>query len=270
MGLGAFLTYKALKGGGGGDSNLSGFKLPEFQTEADYTELQKYLKNYGMGLMEGNVPDYYKALGETNSPEFNAALNLMKGDVASSVESSAAATGRRGGVVSSVTAQKTGELTTKMRYADYLRSLQGKQYLMGAGIGLSESARSAAQAQQGQKNTFALNRSRLDMAFRQALDNQDEKSGEALGNLLSFGIDAIGGAGGGDGGSFSDYIPEALGAAAGFIVGGPAGAMTGYQIGSKIPDSWLGGGSGSTVPPDDSFDYGAIDINDYMLKGSVA
>ena len=200
-------------------SNLEGFEIPTFEEDPDYRETQDLLKKLGIDILGGDIPDYYSGIGETGSPEFENLLSLMKGDVQSSVESAAAATGRTGGVVASQTAEKVGKLSTEARFEDYVRALQGKESLLNKGVGITESVRGAGQTQQAQENQFSLSAAGLDLEKRLGLDLQDAQQGEALGKLAEVG----------------------LGAAAGFITGGPTGAIVGaaggYDYTKLLQDS---------------------------------
>ncbi len=233
-------------------SNLEGFELPEFEEDKDYRETQDFLKTLGIDILSGDIPEYYSAIGESGSKEFEDYLGLLKGDVQSSVEASAAATGRTGGVVASQTAEKVGKLSTEARFNDYMRALQGKQSLLNTGKSITEGVRGAGQHQQAQKNEFGLKRSSLDLSKRLGLDEQDAAQGDALGKMLEMG----------------------LGAAAGYATGGVPGAVVGatqgYDYsslfdGTSKTDKPVGGDKRSRV------NIGKINIPKYKpLKGSVA
>ncbi len=230
-------------------SNLEGLEIPTFQEDPDYRETQDYLKALGINILEGDIPDYYKSIGETGGKEFEDYLNLLKGDVQAGVESSMAAAGRTGGVVASQTAEKVGRLSTEARFQDYARALQGKEFLLGTGQNITEGVRGAGQAQQAQANQFKLNATEIDLRKRLGLDEQDLAGGEALGKMLEMG----------------------LGAAAGFVVGGPAGAVIGAAGGFDYSSLLKSASIDTSVGPkkETTLEYGKI--KPYKsLKGTVA
>jgi len=207
-----------------GKSQMEGYNLPDWQEDPDYRETQDFLKGTGMDMMGGTIPDYYKGIGSPGGQEFEDYLSLMSGDIQKSAMESSAALGRGGGRAMEVASKAVGDFTTKSRWADYNRALEGKQWMFGQGRGITEGVRGTAQTQQGQENQFALKRSGLDFEKRSYLDtfdaNQDALAGENLGALLSMGVNA------------------GQGYSTGGIKGAVAGAMGGNDW-SKILDSIL-------------------------------
>ena len=127
----------------------------QYYEDPDYRETQDFLKEYGINLLDGDIPDYYKGIGESGSQEFEDLLKMTNRDITQSTTESLAKGGRgRGGALGASTAQSIGDNTAKLRYADLERSLQGKQYLMNTGAKMTEGARSAAQGEEGQVNQF--------------------------------------------------------------------------------------------------------------------
>lgn len=173
-----------------GDSGMEDVAMPEYYEDPDYREMQDILKALGPDILKGNIPEYYKPIGEFGGEEFEKYLGLAKGDVQQSVLESAAAAGRTGGVVQSAIAEETGALTTKSRYADWLRSLEGKQFLLNTGIGITESARGAGQAEEELRNRFNLDVTGLEMKKASALDdwnfNKSSMFSEGLGAAAGY------------------------------------------------------------------------------------
>ncbi len=198
------------------DSRVEGVKLPEFEEDPDYRETQDFLKELGIDILGGDIPDYFAPIGETGGKEFEDFLQLGKGDISESILEGAAATGRGGGAVESMINEAIGEFSTKARYADRLRALEGRGKLLDVGTGITERVRGAGQTQQQQKNLFNLNIAGKEIGIAQYLDefdaSQDFLSGENMGQLLSM----------------------ATNAAAGYATGGPVGAVAGAMGGSDI------------------------------------
>lgn len=169
---------------------------PEYYTDPIYTESQGALKDLGLGLMKGDVPDYYKAIGETGSDEFENMLDLTKRDISNSVMEANAASGRaRGGNLPAQTAGAISDAAIKARYGDYERSLAGKQYLLNTGINTTTGVRGSAQAEQGARNAFNWNDYNAQIQERAYKDQQDAALGKMIGTIASIGLGvATGGA----------------------------------------------------------------------------
>ena len=166
----------------------SDVEMPKYHEDEDYRFTQDYLKNFGTGLLSGNVPDYYSAIGESGSPEFESWLDLGIRDTMKSTEEALAKTGRaRGGQLAATTAQKISDKSITERYNDYLRSLEGKKYLLGLGTDITEGVRTAGQREGAARNKFSWNQYDAGVAQEQA---EDDAIGELIGTIASVGLGA--------------------------------------------------------------------------------
>jgi len=229
-GLFGFGVSKAM--GENEESLMASLEIPDWKEDLDYRKSQDYLSELGINILEGDIPDYYKGIGETGGAEFENYLNLMKGDVEKSALETSAALGRGGGAAIEMANSEVGRLSTEARYQDYVRSLAGKESLLNKGIGITEGVRGSGQNQQAQENTFALNRTKLDFQKRSYLDDYNSESaalaGDNMGNLISMGVNA----------------------GVGFATGGPIGAVAGAMGGMD----WANILKGSTKPTTTSID----------------
>jgi len=180
---------------GGGDDDYEPIARPEYYTDPAYAETQDYLKKYGMNMLEGEVPDYYKAIGETGSPEFEAMLGKTKAGISQSTAEALAKSGRaRGGQLAASTAGAIGSAEAEARYADYLRSLQGKAGLFSTGIGVTEGVRGAGQTEGARRNQFNWRDYSAQVGERNYLDakeaQEDAEFGQMIGTIASIGIGA--------------------------------------------------------------------------------
>ena len=212
MGFFDFLT-------GGGDSRVESIKPPEWYEDPDYRFGQDKLKELGGGLLEGKVPSFYQGIGETGGAEFEKFLGLTNRDILQGVNETAGRNGR-GGNAAAISAQAIADNSTKARYADYTRALQGKQDLLNLGVGVTSGVRGAGQTQGQNKNDFNVGNYKQEVANAKYLDKYDQEQssqlGETLGTIAGGGI--------------------------GFMVGGPAGAMAGAGLGSSL----MGGSGGGS------------------------
>ena len=79
--MGLFSFIGDLFGGGDDESALEGFKLPEFFEDPIFKETQEFLKDFGINILKGDIPEFFRSLGETGSKEFEDVLALTKRDI---------------------------------------------------------------------------------------------------------------------------------------------------------------------------------------------
>lgn len=186
--------------GGGAGGGSDSIVRPKYYTDPAYTETQGALKDFGLGILKGEVPDYYKAIGETGSKEFEDMLGLQMRDVKTKTAEGLAAKGMaRGGNIDAITAGALADTAIGARYSDYSRALAGKERLLGTGITTTQGVRSAAQQEGGNQNAFNwkdYNAQVEERAYQQALkDKEDAALGELIGTIASVGLGmATGGA----------------------------------------------------------------------------
>lgn len=220
-------------GGGGGDNPYANIALPKEVTDPLYTSSQAGLNDLGSGLLKGDVPDYYKSIGDFNSPQFQAMLNSVKGQIMQgSQEASAIAGTGRSGVGVTASNNALNQVLPQLGYQDYLRAVQGRGALLSAGIGVQQGVRGAAQNQQQFDSDFNQTLFKDQVGLTGLSDawmkDAAKSQGEGMANLLPVAGTVLGGVGG-------------------FFMGGPAGAITGAQLGSQAGGALgsLFGGTGS-------------------------
>ena len=220
---GGWKLQNFLQSGGGGLLGWGASKLmgenedepglpppPDYYEDPYYTGTQKFLSTYGQDILEGRPNAYYGEMGSYGGPEFEKVLGLSNRDIQQSAMEVAAKAGRgRGGFLPSVTAQTVADNSSKLRYADYLKAMEGRQFLMQQGRGITEGVRESGFGNQKFKNTFNLdvydrnvNRSLFDI---NRADQAAAQRGEMLSKLFGIGAGAI----------------------VGGMTGGPVGALVG-------------------------------------------
>lgn len=198
----------------------SDIALPKEVTDPLYTSSQSSLNTLGSGLINGDVPDYYKSIGDFDSPQFEAMLNSVKGQVMQgSQEANAIAGTGRSGVGVTASNNALNSILPQLTYQDYTRALAGRGALLDAGINTEQGVRSSAQNQQQFDTNFneniyndQINQASLENTFKQ-------QSAGQIGQLIGTGVGAVGG----------------------FVVGGPAGALAGAGIGGSLGGAFDGG-----------------------------
>jgi len=207
----------------------------QYEEDPDYRESQDALKKLGLGLMEGDVPDYYKSIGETGGSEFENMLSLMNRDIEKSAAESAASSGRaRGGNLAAVTAGAVADNSAKLRYADFERALTGKKALLGTGIEVTQGVRSAGQTETARTNEFNAMKTQanIDLDYQKAADKSQMVS--SIGGSITGAISGL--SSGGQGGSFLDKL---FAGKASTTTGGTTSSMSGVSSLGSISDDEL-------------------------------
>lgn len=197
-------------------------KLPDFYDDPLYKSSNDTLNNYGMGILQGQVPDFYKMIGQQGSPELENVIGMTNRDISRSALEAAAKTGARGAGVSSAIAKATADNSTKLRWQDMLRSIDDKKWLFGTGLDTIGGVRNSAFDFMNAKNSFNLNRTGLETDQAKLIQADKDRKSAAWASILSAGLGAAGTIGG-------------------FMVGGPAGASVGGSAGTALGSAATGG-----------------------------
>jgi len=236
---------------GGDDGGSDPIARPKYFEDPDYRKTQDALSGLGLGLLKGEVPDYYKSIGETGGKEFEDMLGLTTRDITKSAQEAQAAGGRaRGGNLPAVTASSIADTALKARYSDYNRSLAGKQDLLNTGISVTSGVRGAGQDEGSNKNDFNWKDYGAQVAERNYQDKkqaqEDAALGEMIGTIASIGLGAATG-------GMSFGLQGALAGAGDALTGGgtnflgmlsknPKQSMAGVSsVGSITDDMFVGG-----------------------------
>ena len=172
----------------------------EFEESEDFTEIQASQKKLGQGILQGDVPDYFKAIGETGGQEFEDMLALTNRDINTSVAEAQAKGGIvRGGQFAAATAKATADSSITARYNDYQRSLQGKEYLFGQGQDIVNRVSSNAYNDAINRTNFNINKNNaLNTLDYKKADTKSQEMASYMGILssLSSTVGNIGSSGG--------------------------------------------------------------------------
>lgn len=169
----------------------SDIPLPKEVTDPLYTSSQAGLNTLGSGLLTGNIPDYYKSIGDFNSPQFQAMLNSVKGQIMQGSQESSAINGTgRSGVATTASNNSLNAVLPNLTYQDYLRAMQGRGALLGLGADVQTGVRGSAQNQQQYDSNF--NQQIYQDQIQQAglIDDYKKQAsaaqGQMIGGIASF------------------------------------------------------------------------------------
>jgi hypothetical protein len=221
--LGNTIGGKLLGLGEDNNSQVDGVNYAEYFNDPIFTDSQDFLSKYSKDLLTNGPNDYYKPIGEYGSDEFLKYIDVASNPILKGTSEALARSGRgRGGLLSDITAQATGEYNQNLVFQDYLRAMQGRQWLMGTGLNTQANVRDAGFANQGTRNQYNANKAEFDLSKAMYGDQYDRQQSQDFGKMMGT-------------------IAPIASAGLGFMVGGPAGASAGYSIGNSVF-----GGSGDT------------------------
>lgn len=177
---------------------------PSYQTDPVYSGQQDFLKQYSQDIMKGNIPDYYKAIGEPMGSDVKnnyiqeALSSIIGGDQA---RAAAQGTGRSGSLGSDTMAS-LGNTSAQLQFADYLRAMQGKEDLLGLGTSLGVDVRNSAFGNQEDMNNFA------NMEWNNQVKAQEYKNKLTESNTSNWAnvFTSVGNLGGGYGGILNSLL----------------------------------------------------------------
>jgi len=110
---------------------------PSWYEDAYYKPTQDYLLPYGQDLMEGRPKEYFAPIGEVGGPMFEDLVGKYTRDITKRTEESAIKRGvGRGGAVGSAVAQNVADVSSKMRWQDFLRAMEGRKGFLDVGRGI--------------------------------------------------------------------------------------------------------------------------------------
>lgn len=226
---GGALAGRGRKGGG----VKVDWDAPAWYEDEYYKPTQDYLLDFGKGMLEGDIPDYFAPIGEIGGQEFEDFLDLTKRDVVDAVEESAIVRGAgRSGTTTSAVSKAVGDVSAQYRYADFQRALEGRKGFLNMGTGLVENVRGAGLSYGGQRNQFNLGVSSL--ALNKALGEagllvkQNAADQNFMSSLIGSGLEFAGGLAGtfsktsGSGSDGTSLISRNLGSANPYGIGASA------------------------------------------------
>ena len=195
-------VYSAIQAGKA-SSRVNG-KYPDYVEDENFNKSQEKLSGLGENILEGDVPDFFNDIGKANSDSFSKYLNMSNADISKGVLESSAATGRSGGAVQSMTAEAVGKSSTKLRYQDYLNSVEGKKWLMEMGVDITTGVRGSGANREARVNKQNVGAAEFEFGQNKYLDKSDmllgEMEGDAWGDVIGSFTDIAGMFGGGGGG----------------------------------------------------------------------
>lgn len=215
-------------------------QLPSFFEDEFFSQGQKQLQKVGTDFLSGNVPEFFREIGESGGPQFEDLLRLNEEQITRSGFESAARLGTRGGATQSNIMKNIRASNIPLRFADFTRALRGKETILNTGLKAATGVRDAGLEFGGQKNRFNLGVSQIEQQNARFDIQQEQDKQDAKDQL------------------WSQIISGALGAAGtigGALIGGPAGAAIGGSLGSAAGKTLVGSGNTSGLSNAMDFEF---------------
>ena len=105
--------------------------LPGYFQDPLVGKTQDQLYGFGSDLLAGRPGSYFGGIGESGGPELEALIAMNSRDINKSVLEQAAKTGGRGGGFAAGNA--IADMTTKLRYSDFMRAMEGRKFFLNTG-----------------------------------------------------------------------------------------------------------------------------------------
>lgn len=210
---------------GGGDAPQINVELPEYQHDEYYGKTQPLLFDLGSNILSGNIPDYYKPIGEFGGQSFQDMIGEVVKNVTGATNTNLISRNLgRGGIGASAIARNLTSGISNLAWSDFMRAMQGRSSLLTTGINTVSGVRGAGLEKEGMLNKFELAKKDLELNIAKtnaALEQEAEEQGNAM---------------------FSDIL-SGVGTIAGYMLAGPPGAVAGSAAGSMAASG--GGYQGS-------------------------
>ena len=203
--------------------------LPSFYEDPMFMKGQTDLYGLGTDFLKGNIPEYYKGIGEAGGPMFEDMLRLNRESITGAGYESAARMGTRGGATQSNILKAVRASEVPLRWADFTRSLEGRKGFLDTGVNAVTGVRNAGLQFGGQKNSFSLSTAQMaqqNAQFEMKMEAEKKAAKDKM---------------------WSDIISGGM-AGLGFMMGGPMGAGAGASLGKMfMPGSAAKGTSGMSA-----------------------
>jgi hypothetical protein len=149
--------------GGDDEPEKIAVDIPDFYTDKYYTSSQETLLPFASSLLQGNIPDYYKGIGEYGGAELESILGLVNRDTTKAVNENLVRRGiSRSGVGASSIAKATADASTNLRWSDYQRALTGRQNLLNLGVNTMSGVGTSGLNYGNSLNQYSLNKAGIE------------------------------------------------------------------------------------------------------------
>jgi hypothetical protein len=190
-----------------------------------YKDTQKTLSDYGTNVLKGDVPEYYKPIGDFDNPYSQDIIDMGARDISRNVNESLARRGIRSPRGTNLIASQVSDLGKQVRWDDYVRAMTGRQFLLGTGLNTLTGVRQAALGKEVDMGNYMLNAARTGLSEQGLI--HDIGTGQA--GMTSNSISGMSGAIGSIMGMFGDNKNNGTVAPVRGSATGVTGSGYGYQ-----------------------------------------
>jgi hypothetical protein len=157
--------------------------LPQYYQDPMVAKTQAPLLETGLGLLKGDIPDYYKSIGQIGGPLFEDILKGTTADITRAVTEDVARRGGRGGLAADVISRGVGRVTPGLRWQEMMRGIEGRKGLLGYGANILSGVRGAGLTTGAGRRAFDLSTAQLGLGaeqFEKEFGFGQEKFGKTL------------------------------------------------------------------------------------------
>lgn len=141
--------------------------LPGYYQDPMVAAAQTPLFETGRGLVTGELPEYYKQIGQIGGPAFEDVMRGTVSDITRAVTEDVARRPGRGGLAADVISRAVGRVTPGLRWEEMKRGLGGRERLLGVGAGMLAGVRGAGITVGAGKRQFELARASMGLGAEQ-------------------------------------------------------------------------------------------------------
>ena len=178
-------------GGGGGKEKRPTYNLPDFKEDPYYGKSQEALYPMGKDLLAGKPSEYYAPIGEIGGQLFEDVLGMGRRDITKSITEDFARRNIRGARGSDVIGKAVGDYSKKARFDDYVRALQGRQFMLSVGGDITAGVGGRALTSQGQKATYEVSKGNLALGYAGLASREEQARTTAIGEGIGGGLKGI-------------------------------------------------------------------------------
>lgn len=222
--------------------NVDRIKAPDFKLDPLFQQSQKTLFPFGTDILKGNIPDYFKTIGEVGGQEFEDVVGQVNRDVARSVTETAARRNVSGARSASAIAKATADVGKQLRFEDLTRARSGRESLLNTGLNTVRGVGESSLGLSRLENQFNLSATGIDLDVaktqdtnefrRQQIEAQEDAQLSAILSSIIGGVGTI--AGGAIGGAPGARIGQKLGSAVGTGVANKSFQLPFDQVNTDI------------------------------------
>lgn len=160
---------------------------PDYYEDPSFRSTQDYLQKYAETGLQGDLPDWYKQIGEAAPDgQLSGLIGGLTSDIISKASERDALRGTgRGGALSSDVMQALGNQSAQLRYNDWLRAMEGRLNIFNTLLGTEEGVRGAGFENMAAKNNYQQWKYNTELDKEIMMQNRRDLRRKETGQIIS-------------------------------------------------------------------------------------